>query len=204
MKTIKFILLVVLLLTCVHAFAQNITPATINKSVCVRQLTIEPAIGIHTNFGTDLLLTNLIQWNPRKRISLVAHSSFNINNITQRYFNGIKTNYNYSINQKFGAGTTLYGRKWSHTFLLMIGVRYTTFRETLDNDQFDQVSTTISSFSPDYGSMYSLKRGWKKWFFTCRMYVPLYPWPVKGANILYLDGNLDNISLEFGVGIRII
>ena len=42
------------------------------------QLTIEPGIGIHTNFGKDFLVTNLVQWNPNKRLSLASHSSFNI------------------------------------------------------------------------------------------------------------------------------
>jgi hypothetical protein len=51
--------------------------------------------------------------------------------------------------------------------------------------------------------MYSLKRGWKKYFFAARIYVPLYPWPIKGSNILYIDGNLNNIALEIGVGIKI-
>ena len=37
-----------------------------------------------------------------------------------------------------------------------------------------------------------------------RMYVPLYPWPTKGSNILYLDSNMNNIALEFGIGVQII
>ncbi len=204
MKAIKFIFLVISLLTCGQAFAQKDPSVVTDKHAAVRQLTLEPAIGVHTNFGTDLLFTNLIQWNPYKRLSLASHSSFNVNNITQRYFNGIKTDFNYSINQKFGVGTTVYGKKWSHTFLLMIGAKYTTYRETLDDERFEKVSTTISAFSPDYGMMYSGKRGWKKWFFTYRMYIPLYPWPTKGSNILYLDSNMNNIALEFGIGMKII
>ena len=203
MNAIKYFFLAIFLLTCAPGFAQKDISLVTSKHSTVRQLTMEPAIGIHTNFGTDLLFTNLIQWNPHKHLSLASHSSFNINNITQRYFNGIKTDYNFSINQKFGVGTTLYAKRWSHTFLLMIGAKYTTYRETLDNEHFDKVGTTISAFSPDYGWMYSLKRGWKKYFFTYRMYVPLYPWPTKGANILYLDGNLNNIALEFGIGIKL-
>jgi hypothetical protein len=204
MKAIKSVLFIISLLTCTLVLAQkDISVVTTNHST-ERQLTIEPGIGIHTNFGVDLLLTNLVQWNPSKHLSLVSHSSFNINNITQRYFNGIKTDYNYSINQKFGVGTTLYTKKSSHTFLLMVGAKYTTYSETLDDARFDKVSAAISSFSPDYGFMYSLKKGWKKYFFTCRMYVPLYPWPTKGSDAFYLDGNMNNIALEFGMGIRII
>lgn len=203
MNFFKYFFLLVSLLSRTYGFTQEGHPAPANNPSTVRRITIEPAIGIHTNFGTDLLLTNLVQWNPRKRLSIAAHSSFNINNTTQRYFNGIKTDYNYSINQKFGIGTTLYAKRWSHSFFLMAGAKYTSYQETLEDERFDKVSTAISAFSPDYGLMYSLKKGWNKYFFTYRMYVPLYPWPIKGANILNIDGNMANIALEFGVGMKI-
>ncbi len=203
MNSLKYFFLLISLLSGTYGFAQKGISAPANKYSTIRQLTIEPGIGIHTNFGTDFLVTNLVQWNPRKHLSIASHTSFNINNITQRYFNGIKTDYNYSINQKFGIGTTFYAKRWSHTFLLMAGAKYTTYRETLDDERFDKVSTTISTFSPDYGLMYSLKKEWKKYFFTYRMYVPLYPWPIKGSDILYADGNIDNIALEVGIGVKI-
>lgn len=85
----------------------------------------------------------------------------------------------------------------------MAGLRYTAFKEALDNPALDKVSISINGFSPDYGLMYSYKRGLKKYFFTFRTYLPLYPWPVKGSNIDYIDGNRDNIALELGIGIRI-
>ena len=203
MNFFKYLFLLTALLYCTYGFAQKNTSVATNNHSMVRQLTVEPGIGIHTNYGTDLLVTNLVQWNPLKRFSLASHTSFNINNITQRNFNGIKTDYNFSINQKFGAGTTLYAKRSSHTFLLMVGAKYTTYRETIDDENFDKASVTISAFSPDYGMMYSLKRGWKKYFFTARLYVPLYPWPIKGSDISYMDGNINNIALEFGVGIKI-
>lgn len=103
MKPSIHLSLALILFTCATAFPQNKIPAALT-----RELTIEPGVGIHTNFGTDLLLANMVQWNPTKRLSLAAHTSFNFNNISQRDFNYVKTNYNYSINQKFGAGTTLY------------------------------------------------------------------------------------------------
>ncbi|MDO8365164.1 MAG: hypothetical protein Q7T20_00100 [Saprospiraceae bacterium] len=204
MNLIKYFLLLSSLLITAKGFAQKENSTTINKhTAAVRRLSIEPGIGIHTNFGIDFLITNLVQWNPHKRLSVASHSSFNINNITQRYFNHIKTDHNFSINQKFGVGTSLYSKKSSHTFLVMVGAKYTSFQETLDHEDFNKVSTEIRSFSPDYGLMYSLKRGWKKCFFTYRMYVPLYPWPTKGADVFYLDSNMNNVSLEFGVGIKI-
>jgi hypothetical protein len=203
MKPINYLLILSFLFSYSYGFAQKDLSADEIKHYPVRKLTIEPGVGIHTNFGTDFLITNLVQWNPYKRLSVASHSSFNINNITQRDFNNVKTDYNYSINQKFEAGTTLYCKKSSHTFFLMVGIKYTAYQETLDNPNFNKVSASISSLSPDYGLMYSMKRGWKKYFFTYRMYLPLYPWPLKSTDINYSDGNMNNIALEFGVGIKI-
>ncbi len=203
MQQQKIIFIIISVLTFANSFAQKNIPAIEEKHPEVRQLTIEPGIGIHTNFGTDLLLSTLVQWNPEKHLSLASHTSFNINNISQRDFNGIKTDYNYSINQKFGVGTTFYSKRSSNTFLLMAGVKYTSFKETLVSPNNNKVSAAINAFSPDYGLMYSLKKGVKKYFFSFRMYVPIYPWPVKDFNISAADGNMNNIALEFGVGIKI-
>lgn len=204
MNLLKYLLLFFALMISFPGVAQKeMATATDKHAPVVRLLTIEPAIGIHTNFGMDLLLTNLIQWNPYKRLSLASYSSYNINNITQRNFNHIKTNYNYSINQKLGVGTSFYFRKITHTFLLMAGVKYTSYKETLDSADFEKTGVAIDALSPDYGLMYSLKWGRKKCFFTVRTYLPLYPWPTKGSNPLYLDSNMNNISLELGIGIKI-
>lgn len=203
MDSLKYLFLLICLMSGKSLLAQNEFSSVFNKPTAVPELTIEPGIGIHTNFGTDFLITNLIQWNPMGRLSMASHSSFNINNITQRYFNGIKTNYNYSINQKFGIGTSFYTRRRSHTFLFMFGAKYTTYRETLDDERFDKAGTSIQALSPDYGLMYSQKKVGKKYFFTYRVYVPLYPWPAKGSDILYLESNMENIALEAGIGIRI-
>ena len=203
MKQYTFLFIIISMLTFANSFAQTKKQVTNEKEFTVRQLTIEPGLGIHTNSGTDLLITNLVQWNPKKRLALAAHSSYNINNVLQRKFNGIQTEYNYSINQKFGVGTTFYSKRSSSTFLLMAGVKYTSFKETLVTPDNKNVSTTVNAFSPDYGLMYSLKKGVKKHFFSFRMYVPLYPFPVKDINTWALDGNMNNIALEFGVGIKI-
>lgn len=203
MDSLKYLFLLICLMSGKPLLAQNEFSSVFNKPTAVPELTIEPGIGIHTNFGTDFLITNLIQWNPMGRLSMASHSSFNINNITQRYFNGIKTNYNYSINQKFGIGTAFYTRRRLHTFMFMFGAKYTTYRETLDDERFDKAGTSIQALSPDYGLMYSQKKVGKKYFFTYRVYVPLYPWPAKGSDILYLESNMENIALEAGIGIRI-
>lgn len=204
MNVIKYFFLLSTLLVSAKGFAQKV-PATITKKPApvVRLLTIEPGVGVHTNFGVDLLFTNLIQWNPYKRVSVASHSSFNVNNINKRNFNHIKTNYNYSVNQKFGVGTSLYSKKSTHTFLLMVGANFTSYKETLDRDDFEKTGAAIDALSPDYGLMYSLKWGREKCYFTVRTYLPLYPWPVKGSNTLYLDGNINNISLELGIGVKI-
>src|SRR5687767_4122922 len=115
MKALKYLPFILFLFMCSLAGAQKQLMPSKEDRYLMRRLTIEPGVGIHTNFGTDLLITNLVQWNPFKRLSLAAHTSFNINNVFQRDFNYVKTNYNYSFNQKFGAGTTLYSRKSSHS-----------------------------------------------------------------------------------------
>lgn len=201
MKFITYMTALTILLSTAQGLAQ--TGSAGSPKYAHRRLTIEPAVGIHTNFGTDLLLSTMVQWSPKKRLAFASYSSYNINNITQRDFNFVKTDYNYSLNQKFGIGTTLYTRRSSHSFFLMAGVKYTAYQETLNNPDLDKVSTSISSMSPDYGMMYSLKKGGKKCFFTFRAYLPLYPWFMKGSNIQYVDGNMNNIALEFGVGVKI-
>lgn len=203
MKTFTYISLFLFLGISTSAFAQKDGAIPSTSVNTFRLLTVEPGIGIHTNFGTDLLITNLVQWNPYKRWSFGAHSSYNINNIMLTEFNHVKTDYNYSLNQKFGAGIMFNRKKGSHTFMLMAGVKYTAYKETLNHPNLDQVSSSIRAWSPDYGIMYSAKRGWKKYFFTYRMYLPLYPWPIKDSNILYSDGNMNNIALEFGMGMKI-
>ena len=203
MKLTVNLSLVIFLFACATGYAQNSGEPIVPTRSLVRTLTIEPGVGIHTNFGTDFLISNLVQWNLQPRLSLVSHSSYNINNPTQRNFNYVKTDYNYSLNQKFGVGTTVYSRKSSHTFLAMAGMKYTAFQETLDNPNFNKVSKSISGFSPDYGIMYSLKRGGKKYFFTARFYLPLSPWLTRGAHMENIQGTLRDIALEFGMGIKI-
>jgi hypothetical protein len=204
MKTKNNLSLVLFLCVSTLSLAQKDVSVGSAKNLNVpRQLTVEPGLGIHTNFGTDLLLSALVQWNPYKHLSVASHSSYNINNITQRDFNYIETNYNYSLNQKLGAGMIFNRKKSSHTVLVMAGIKYTAFKETLNNPDLVKVSTSISTVSPDYGVMYSYKHGWKKYFFTGRMYLPLYPWPTKGSSILYTEGNINNIALELGIGIHL-
>jgi hypothetical protein len=199
MKLLTNFLFLAILLSATAGFAQTVSPT---KYVS-RLLTVEPAVGVHTNMGTDLLLSALVQWNPKRKLAFASHSSYNINNIMARDVESVRTDYNYSMTQRLGVGTTLYGKRSSHSFFLMGGINYTAYQETLMNPDLEPVSTSISSLSPDYGLLYSLKKGGKKCFFTFRAYIPLYPWPMKGSDINYSDANMNTISLEFGLGIRI-
>jgi len=198
MKYVKIVLFLIAL-AAKSCFAQQVTA----QKYPHRLFTVEPGVGIHANFGTDLLLSTMVQWNPLRKLAVASHSSYNINNIAQREFNYITTDYNYSLNQKFGAGITLYARRSSHSFLLMAGVKYTAYQETLHNPDLPPASQSISSTSPDYGIMYSLKKGGRNAFFVFRAYLPLYPYPLKGFDLNYADGNMNNIAVEFGVGFKI-
>ncbi len=199
MKPLHAISAVAMLLSATACIAQDDKPA----KYVHRLLTVEPTVGVHTNMGTDLLFSTLVQWSPKRKLAFVSHTSYNINNLTARDVESVHTDYNYSLSQRFGVGTTLYGKRSSHSFFLMGGVSYTAYRETLANPGLEPVSTSISDLSPDYGLLYSLKKGGKKCFFTFRAYIPLYPWPMKGSDINYVDANMNTISLEFGVGIRL-
>jgi hypothetical protein len=188
-----------ILLSATAALGQSDSPAKYTH----RLLTVEPSVGIHTDMDMDILFSALVQWSPQRKLAFASHSSYNINNITARDVESVHTDYNYSLTQRLGVGTTLYGKRSSHSFFLMGGINYTAYQETLMNPALEPVSTSISALSPDYGLMYSLKKGGEKCFFTFRAYLPLYPWPLKGSDINYIDANLYAISLEFGVGIRI-
>lgn len=199
MKFPTSISVLALLLTTTATLAQTDN----SRKYAHNHLTVEPAVGIHTNMGTDLLFSAMVQWSPKRKLAFASHSSYNINNITARNVESVHTDYNYSLTQRFGVGTTLYSKRSSHSFFLMGGISYTAYQETLMNADLQPVSTAVSSLSPDYGLLYSLKKGGKKCFFTFRAYIPLYPWPVKGSDINYADANMNCISLEFGVGFRI-
>jgi hypothetical protein len=203
MKTILYISISFLALSLSASAAQNDSTGTLKIKYPLQRLTIEPAVGINPMPSSDLLISNLIQWNIKKRLSLVAHTYYSFNDAFLGDVNYIKTNYNYSISQKFGIGTSLFLKNSSHTISFLAGVKYDAFEETLENPEFEKVSASVSTWSPDVGLMYSLKIGKKKYFFSYRMYIPLYPYPFESSDILAIDGNIASISLEFGFGIRL-
>jgi hypothetical protein len=85
----------------------------------------------------------------------------------------------------------------------MSGVRYVAYKETLENPDFEKVSASVSSVSPDLGLLYNWKIGKKKCFFSYRMYIPMYPYPIISSDMWSLGDNMVNLSFEFGLGIRL-
>ena len=203
MKIAKYLIIPFCCLNLSVLLAQTDSFVKSDKEYPARKLTIEPAIGLNPWPMSDLVISNLVQLNINEELSIVSHTAYCYNNVFLRDFNYIKTNYNYTLSQKFGVGTTLFSKHSSHTFSLLAGVKYDAFKETLENPEFETVFASVTSFSPDFGLMYNLKKGKKKFFFSYRTYLPLYPYPIKSSDIFSIDGNLANISMEFGFGIRL-
>jgi hypothetical protein len=203
MKLIKSLSIALLLLNFNTAFAQKDSIQNMKNNFQNDKLTIEPAIGTKPTVMTALMASNVLQWNIKKRISIVSHTSYTWNQAFLPEFNYIKTNYNYSLSQKFGVGTSFFTKHFCHTFSLMAGINYDAFKETMDNPEFKKVTVSQSSMSPDFGLMYNMKVGNKKYFFSYRMFIPIYPFPFKSSDINSVEGNLANLTLEFGLGIRL-
>lgn len=203
MKLVVYLSCSFLLLTLSASAARKDSSETTNNTSLVRKVTIEPAIGLNPYPTSDLVFSNLVQWNVKKHLSLVSHTSYAYNNVFLRVNNYVNTDYNYSLSQKFGVGTSLYSKRSSHTFSFIAGIKYDSFKETLKNPEFEQVSAGESFISPDAGLMYSLKVGRNKYFFSFRTYIPLYPYPLKSSDVYSMDSNMANLSLEFGFGIRL-
>lgn len=192
-----------MILTSPIVSAQSDSTSTSVNQYTISELTIEPGIGINPYPTTDFIVSNVLQYNLKRRLSIFSYTTYNANNAFVHTFNYITNDYNYTLSQKFGIGTTFYAKKASHTISLLGGIKYETYKETLDIPAFEKVSVSFSSVSPDAGLMYNLKIGRKKYFFTYRMYIPLYPYPLLTSDILATDANIANISMEIGVGIRI-
>lgn len=206
MKTLMNCLAIILLLlnySPAEVKAQTDSIQNTKNEFPLSKITVEPAVGINPMPLSDVVLSNLLQWNVKKHFSVVSRSSATLVTAFKRNFNYVHTDYSYALSQTVGFGTSFYFKHSSHTFSLMGGVKYNSTKETLNNPEFEKVSYSISTVSPDFGLMYNYKLGRNKYFFSFRMYIPLYPYPVKTYDITAIDGNLANCSLEFGLGIRI-
>ncbi len=162
-------------------------------------LEIKPAIGA-TGSSFKPTVSVMAVHPLNRRFSLASHSMFSFllfRNNPQPY---IKTDYNYSITQKFGAGYSLYGKKGKsrHTVLALGGMRYIAFKETMDNPELDKVTVSTHTTVPDYGLMYEFSLGKKRFTFDTRLYLPFSPVQY------YPLGTLTNlVYLEIGIGIKL-
>lgn len=166
-------------------------------------VSVEPGIGISPMPIMDMTLSNIIQVGINKRLSVISYTSIRENNLFLRNFNYIKSTDNHTLTQKLGIGWSVYTKRSNHTFSLLGGIKYDTYHESLNNPKFEKVDVQINALSPDVGLMYNLKFGQKKYFFSYRMYIPLTPYPFKTRDFNAFDGNVNNVSLEFGIGFRL-
>lgn len=200
MKKIQ-IYIAILFFGTLSSFSQNDSKSSPKKAKY--KITFEPGIGISPMPIMDMTLSNIIQVRITNRLSAISYTSFKENNLFLRNFNYIKSTNNYTLTQKLGIGSSFYTKRSIHTVSFLGGIKYDTYHETLDNPEFEKVDVTIKTLSPDAGLMYNLKLGRKKYFFSYRMYIPLFPYPIKTIDITGIDGNLANVSLEIGLGIRL-
>lgn len=202
MMITRFPFIAVLLLS-IPVYAQSATSSTEAGTYPLRKLTVEPAIGINPYPTSDLLLSVLVQWNSSKRIGVVSCSSYAFNNAIQRTSGPIKNDYNRTVGQKLGIGASAHGKRVVHSLSLLAGAKYDAFQETWVDPDGGNVTASVASVCPDIGLLYNVKVGRKKYYFSYRTYIPLYPYPLKTLDPWSMDANLANISLEFGVGIRL-
>lgn len=203
MKFIKNLSISLLVLNFSLAYSQGDPSVTVKTRYQLDTLSTEPGIGINPYPTSDFILSNILQWNLKRRLSIISYTTYSTNNAFVRTFNYITNNYNYTLSQKFGIGTTFYAKKSSHTISFLGGIKYDAYKETLNNPAYEKLSVSFNAASPDVGLMYNLKMGRKKYFFSYRMYIPLYPYPFLTSDILATDANIANVSMEFGIGIRL-
>jgi len=155
--------------------------------------TTEPAIGIKT-MSMDVQLSNLLQYNLHRKISLIAHTAISFGLPLSR-MSDIDQHYNYAIMQKFGIGTSLYIKHTISTFSFLAGIKYYAFSGTLNNEHLpEHITTTSNGTTSDYGFMYNLKMIRKKYFMSIRLYIP-----VKDG----IAGLGENSTIEIGIGIKL-
>lgn len=162
-------------------------------------LEIKTALG-GTGISVKPTVSVMASYPLTRRWSVAAHTMYSflmVKNFKQSF---IKTNYNYSLTQKFGVGYSLYGSGGNsrHTVLVMGGIKYVAFSETMANPELDAVTTSTRTVLPEYGLMYELSLGRKRCTFDTRLYLPFHPIQV------YPMGTLTNLAyLEFGIGVKL-
>ncbi|MDG4652992.1 hypothetical protein [Chryseobacterium arthrosphaerae] len=161
-------------------------------------LEIKPAIGA-TGSPVKPTISVMVLRPLNYRFSAASHSmtSFLMFGNNPQY---IKTHYNYSLSQKFGIGYSLYGKKGKtrHTLLALGGVRHIAFKETLEHPELDRISISTHQTVADYGLMYELSVGKKRYTFDTRLYLPFSPIRY------YPQGTFTHlVYLEVGLGIKL-
>ncbi|MEO5775654.1 MAG: hypothetical protein ABIQ27_02045 [Flavobacterium sp.] len=193
----KKTILILMVSVCSLSMYSQILNSGKKEKYVNRKLTIEPAIGtrMQTILGsTDIQLTNLLQYNITRKLSFVSHTVISTD-IKNGNFNNVDTNYSYSLLQKFGIGTSFYSQKASSSFFILGGIKYNAYSGTLNNPIIEEhITTKTKGLVPDYGIMYNYKRGIKKYFFSARLYCPMYDG---------VAGILENATIEFGIGIKL-
>ena len=175
------------------SFAQDISP---REKYPTYRLTTEPAIGTHLSMSgaPDLQISNLLQYNINKKLGLISHTAISFGFPMSR-MSDIIQNYNYSLFQKIGIGTSFHLKNTIHVISFLGGIKYNAYSGTLSNDQLpEHITTKTSSTTSDYGFMYNFKLVRRKYFLSTRLYVP-----AKDG----LAGISENSTLEIGMGIRL-
>jgi len=160
------------------------------------------ASSIETTLGSDIVyrahLSGLVKYNIFKNITIATQTNLarsyksmgEIVSISSDNFQSI----NFTYTQRFGVGVVIGKERFNHTFLVMAGPKYYHLKETHNYTQIEEASTTVSTWFPDAGFLYSLKIGKQDSYFTTQLYVPF---------LLYPD-NLMGITLSVGIGFPII
>lgn len=183
----RFILpLLVLLLSATDTHSQKSNHFEIKPAVGMAILNVKPSVSV------------VINYQVANRWSVASYSMLSFlpaNHRKQRY---VQTNYNYSLIQNIGIGYTLYSKNNSsrHTLSLLGGIKRIAFSETLKNPQLEEITTVTRNTLPEYGLLYEVALGKKRFKPYARVYLPLHPIQY------YPMGSLDNIAfLELGMSI---
>ncbi len=168
----KILITIALSVLTGFSIAQDIRP---NEKYPIYRLTTEPAIGTHLSMSgaPDLHISNLLQYNITKKVGLISHTAISFGFPMSRMADIIQ-NYNYSLYQKFGIGTSFYIKNTVHVISVLGGIKYNAYSGTLSNDQIpEHITTKTNSITSDYGFMYNLKLIRRKYFLSTRLYVPV-------------------------------
>jgi hypothetical protein len=144
----------------------------------------------------DWILSNQTQYNINRKLSLVSHTALTLYASTFRDTKDyLSTAHSFSLTERLGLGTTFYTRGTANGFFLLGGLKYSSVKSTMNHPDFPEETVSYSSLVPEYGLMYNVKVGRKKYFFSGRLYVPLNNLPLELA---------ESVSIELGAGMRLI